>query len=230
MNPEKAHPTEIGMPQYLTAPHDNVPNTAMATAEIILPAAFCIAGAKCFSKNPISCRLLNQFREGQLCRIYQLRESVPENAVIAAVIEPKFKLIQIGVQMLHAHLMIRPDNRPLQEAPDALYAVCVNVPANPFLRAVANALMARVRIGNAKVCRKLVRVDRLRVRGGVVQNELVEIGLRGVRDDLQPNLTAALNGSDGDGLVSLVSRGPCREPCRPRRFRRSPRCPAEARS
>ena len=68
-----------------------------------------------------------------------------------------FKLVQISVQMLGADLVVCADNGTLKQAPNALNAVCVDVPANPFFRAMVDALMARVFVGNAVVSRPFVR-------------------------------------------------------------------------
>lgn len=76
--------------------------------------------------------------------------------------------------MFDAYLMITADNRALQEAPDAFHSVSVNVATNPFLRAMANAFVARVHIFNSPIGRKLISVDRLSVGCGVVVNELVK--------------------------------------------------------
>ena len=116
-----------------------------------------------------------------------------------------FQLIQIGVQMLHADLVVSADDAALQEAPNALDPVSVNVAAHPFLCAVVHALVPRVFIGNSEVSGKLIRIDRFRVWRGVVRDELVERGLGSVLNDLQPNLAVPLQGSDGDGLAPFVA-------------------------
>src|SRR6266496_1122177 len=103
--------------------------------------------------------------------------------------------------MFDAHLMIGADDRPLQEAPDALDAVGVNITNNPFLSGVINPPMLRVGIFDAPIRWHFIRVDRFRVRRGVIVNELVENDLSGVRDNLEANLSLALDGSDSDSFI-----------------------------
>lgn len=107
--------------------------------------------------------------------------------------------------MLHADVVIRADDRPLEQAPDALDAVRMNVSAHPFLYAVIDALVLRVLIGNTEIGGKLIGVDGFRVGSGVFGNEFVKHFLAGMLDDLKANLAPALHGSDGDSLVPLVS-------------------------
>ena len=136
-----------------------------------------------------SCGFLNQILIWQLCSIHQLGERIPENVFVLPIVKPMLQFIQIGVQMLNAHLMIRTDDGALEQAPDALNAVSVNVADNPFLGRVVNPMVLRVGILNAPIGRKLVGVDRFRVGRGVVVNELVQGRLVRVLDDLKPNLS-----------------------------------------
>src|SRR5260370_38243673 len=98
--------------------------------------------------------------------------------------------------MFNTHLMIRADNRPLQEAPHALNAIGVNVANNPFLFRMINPFVLRVGIFDAPISRHFIGVDRLRVWCGVIVNELVKHGLSGVGSDWHPNLSPAWDGSD----------------------------------
>src|SRR5437868_1860412 len=107
--------------------------------------------------------------------------------------------------MFDTHLMIRPDDRPLEQAPNALDAVSVNVANNPFLLRVINPLVLRVGILDSPIRWHLVCVDRLCVWCGVIVNKLVKHGLGSVRDNLQANLALPLDGSDSDSLISLVA-------------------------
>src|SRR5437762_6575529 len=101
--------------------------------------------------------------------------------------------------------MVRTDNRPLEQAPNALNSVSVNVANNPFFGGVINPLMFRVGILNSPISRHFIGVDRFRVRRSVVVNKLVEHGLGSVRDDLQSNHSVTLDRSDCDGLVAFVT-------------------------
>src|SRR6266487_446914 len=107
--------------------------------------------------------------------------------------------------MLNTHLMIRADDRPLQEAPNAFDAVSVNVSNNPFLSRVINPLVFCVRIFNSPISGHFIGVDRFRVRSGVVVNKLVQRSLVSVRNNLEANLALSLDCSDCDSLVTLVA-------------------------
>ena len=86
--------------------------------------------------------------------------------------------------MLNTHLMIRADNRPLQETPDAFDSVGVNVADNPFLGGVINPPVLGVGIFDAPISRHFIRVDRFRVRRGIVTDELLQDRFSRVRDNL----------------------------------------------
>lgn len=109
---------------------------------------------------------------------------------IAPIIEPMFQLVQVGVQVLHADLVIRPDDRTFEQAPYALNAVRVNIPTNPLIRTVIDRLVRRIFISNANVGGKFVRVDGFRVGRGVLLNESVKRALVGVGQHLKANLAA----------------------------------------
>ena len=55
-----------------------------------------------------------------------------ETRLISSVVKAMFQFVQIGVQMLDAQFMIRPDHRTLKQAPNALYAVGVNIRVYPL--------------------------------------------------------------------------------------------------
>src|SRR6266481_8158018 len=107
--------------------------------------------------------------------------------------------------MLNAYLMIGTNDRTLEQTPNALDTVSVNVANNPFVLRVINPLMFRVGVLNSPISRHFVCVDRFRVRRGVVVNKLVKHGLCSMGNDLQPNHSVSLNCSDSDSLVSFVA-------------------------
>src|ERR1043166_323468 len=115
------------------------------------------------------------------------------------------QLIQIGIQMLHTDLVVSTNNRAFKKAPDAFDAVGVNIAANPLFRAVADALMPRVFISDAKVSGKFIGVDGFGLRIGVISNELVKRSPVSMTNNLQPNLAFTLNRSDGNRLVSFIA-------------------------
>lgn len=148
---------------------------------------------------------LNEFRVWKSPGLHQLRESIPKDVFVFPIVKPMLQFVQIGVQMLHAYLVIRTDDRAFKQAPHAFDAVRVNITAYPFFRAVIDRLVPRVFIGDSVVSGKLVGVDRLRLWVGVVFDKLVKRFLVRILDDLKANLALALNRTDGDGLVSTVA-------------------------
>src|SRR5205823_8543960 len=130
-----------------------------------------------------------QFRIWKLRRINQFRESVPENVFVLPIVEAVLQFVQVGVEMLDTHLMIRTDDRTLQEAPDAFDAVSVNITYNPFILRVINPFMLCVGIVNSPIRWHFVRVNRFGVRRSVVMDKLVQGRLVSVRDNLQRNLS-----------------------------------------
>ena len=87
---------------------------------------------------------LHQLRVRESFRINQLQHSVPKQKLVVPIIEPMLQLIQVGVQMLHANMVVGADDRAFKQAPDALNAVRVNVATHPLFRAVIDALVASV--------------------------------------------------------------------------------------
>src|SRR6266498_2486632 len=102
--------------------------------------------------------------------------------------------------MFDTYLMIRTDDRTLEQTPDAFDAVGVNVADNPFFGRMINPTMLRVGIFNSPISWHFVRVDRFRFRRSVVVNELVKNDFSSVRDNLQANLTFALHCANGDSF------------------------------
>jgi hypothetical protein len=77
--------------------------------------------------------------------------------------------------MLHAHFMICTDDRPLKKAPNAFYAVRVDVAMNPFLFGVVDRAVFGVLVLDAAIAGVLFSVDVLRVRGRRLGDELMEL-------------------------------------------------------
>ena len=116
-----------------------------------------------------------------------------------------FQFVQIGVQMLDRDSVVRADHGAFQEAPDALYGVGVNVAAHPFVIAVLDRLVARIGVLNSLVSSCFICIDRFRFRVGRFVNEFVKPVSAWAFDNSQSNLAVALNRSDNDSLVALVS-------------------------
>src|SRR4030095_8517376 len=107
--------------------------------------------------------------------------------------------------MLNTHLMIRTYDRTLKQAPDTFNPVRVNISNNPFFGRVINPPMLSVGIFNSPIGGHFVGVNRLRVRRGIVMNELMQDCFGSVGNHLQSNLSFTLDCTDSDGFVPLVS-------------------------
>jgi hypothetical protein len=94
-------------------------------------ALFCFTGAA-IEKALSSLCCLRKLRIWQLLRLNQFQERVTKKELITAVVKAMLQLIQIGVQMLHAQLVIRPHHAALKQTPDVLNGICVNIAANPL--------------------------------------------------------------------------------------------------
>ena len=103
--------------------------------------------------------------------------------------------------MLLADLMKRPDNGSLEERPDALNAIGVDVPNYPFLGGVVDCLMAGVMILDSKVKLQFVGVDRFSLVFDGAVDEVVQGVAANVRDSLKTNLSAALDRASHPSFV-----------------------------
>src|SRR6266487_4515363 len=107
--------------------------------------------------------------------------------------------------MLYTYLMIRTNDRTLKQAPNALDAVSMNISNNPLFSGVIKPLVLSVGIFNSPIGGHFVGIDRFRVRCRVVVNKLVQRCFVSVRNNLQANLSGALDCPDSNGLVALVA-------------------------
>lgn len=94
--------------------------------------------------------------------------------------------------------------RPLEQAPYAFYAVCVNISHNPFFLGMSHSLMARIMVGYADIRPQFIRVYSLGFVFHGTLDEVMESAAFDVRDTLDANLTFALDGSDYPSFVALV--------------------------
>jgi hypothetical protein len=67
------------------------------------------------------------------------------------LIKSPFRLIYIPPEVLGADVMVRPDNRPLDEGPHTLDAVRVNVAAYPLFSRMVNAIVLCVFVRDPEV-------------------------------------------------------------------------------
>src|SRR6266481_7442818 len=107
--------------------------------------------------------------------------------------------------MFDTHLVIRTDNRSLQETPDAFNAISVNIANNPFVSRVINPFVLSVSILDSPISRHFVGVNCFRIRFRIVMNKLVQRCLVSVRNNLQANLALSLDCSNSNSFVALVA-------------------------
>ena len=131
-------------------------------------------------------------------------EGVSENMGVVPIVVPPFQFFKVAVQMLHAHLVERSDDAPLEQRPDAFDAVGINVAQDPLLDGVVDGLMAGVVVSNAQVGRQFVSVDSLRLVVDRPIDKVVKGMAPHVGDALQANVAVPLDGSGDPGLVTLV--------------------------
>ncbi len=94
--------------------------------------------------------------------------------------------------MLHANLVERADQGSLEQAPDVLDPVGVDVTADPLVVAVVDALVSRIVVGNADVGAEFIGVDSFGFVLDVFPNELVQRALLHIGNALEPDLPVAL--------------------------------------
>src|SRR5256885_866006 len=100
--------------------------------------------------------LLGELLELHFWRLDHANKRIAEQIWVIALVEAPFELIQVGIQMLPAYLMIRADDRPLEKRPHAFHAVCVNVAAHPLFASVIDCLMFSVLVCDSFVSGALI--------------------------------------------------------------------------
>src|SRR2546425_4439462 len=93
-------------------------------------------------------------REGANC--------VAEKEVVASIIETPLEFIEVLVHVLRRQVVVRADDAALEQAPDALYGVGMNVAPYPLLSLMVHSVPLGVFVteADALVSRVLVCVDR----------------------------------------------------------------------
>ena len=150
--------------------------------------------------------LRDQCIVGECVRVHDAPEGVAEDVRVVPVVESPLELLEVAVHVLGAHLVERADDRPLEQAPDAFYAVRVNVSGDPLFLGMSNSLMARVVVRDSHVRPKLIGVDRF---GRILHcplDEAMEGVLLDVWDSLQADVPSALNGPGDPCLANTVAR------------------------
>src|SRR5829696_4860811 len=106
--------------------------------------------------------------------------------------------------MLRADLVVAADDPTLEEGPDVLHRVRVDVGSDVFMGGVVDDLVPSVLVPDALIADPFVGVDGLRLVGHALTDEALEGSLGPVADDAQTDLSAAFGGSD-DRRVILVA-------------------------
>ncbi len=105
--------------------------------------------------------------------------------------------------MFFRDLMIRTHNRTLQETPDVLYGVGINIATYPLVSTVVDRLVLGIFVLNAVVSRPIIGINRFGIRCGMRVNELVKRLSISVLDSLKHNITVSLHSPYSQCLVAL---------------------------
>jgi len=121
-----------------------------------------------------------------------------EDILVVPVVGPKHELIQIGLEVFRGHPMVYADDRSLEQAPEALNALCVDVPVDVGLGVVDCGMGVSSR--GSSTASEFVGAEEF----GVFADDHVEhfgecFGLK-IRDNLSTNIAVSLLHSDNDCL------------------------------
>lgn len=143
-----------------------------------------------------------------LLRREQPKERIAKQKRIFALIKAPLEFLKVTVQMLRAHLMVRADNRALEQRPYALDAVGVNISTNPFFRAVIDAMVFGIRVFDPEVTGVIVGVDFAGFRVNRFRYEAVKgfpVAPLLLLLNAKPDRTAALECPENHRFVSEVA-------------------------
>jgi hypothetical protein len=149
--------------------------------------------------------LSNELRVRQRFGQQELEHRIPEHVGVFSVVEAELQLIKVGVKVLRANLMVATDDGALQEAPDVLKRVRVNVAPNVFSFAVLDRFVLGVLIGDTLVSFPFVGIDGFNIAGDVFTDEAVQGLPVSSPYYLQDDIPAALQGSYNDSLVTCIA-------------------------
>ena len=100
---------------------------------------------KLLKQHHSGCELLSyQVPVFQMLSVNNTPESMNEDMVIVAVVISPLQLVEVSVKMLHADLVEGSYDATLEQGPDTLNTVGVNVSDSPLLNGVVDCLMAGV--------------------------------------------------------------------------------------
>ena len=130
-----------------------------------------------------------------------------EDLRIVPIVESPLQFLQVSVQMFDADLVERTDDGPLEQAPNALNAVCVNITDNPLLGRVPDSFMAGVLIPNPDIGLQFVCVNRLSFILNGSMDEIMESMTLDIGDAFDSDLSAVpLDGTNHPGFTFLAPR------------------------
>lgn len=141
--------------------------------------------------------------------LYEPNKRVPKEKVVLAVVVPPLLLVEVSRKMLHGNFVIGPDDAPIEQRPDALDRVGVDLPVYPLALGLVDRLMLDASgLGRELVGCELVGVESIRVPGNVLPNELPDLVSLPIAGVLKPDLTPALDGPENDRLALRTSAVP----------------------
>lgn len=140
----------------------------------------------------------------------QLKHRIPEKERILAVIEPKRELVKVGGKVLDAQMVICTNHAAVEQRPNALDGVRVNVAANPFVREVANRFVPRVLVPASLVRPMLVGIDRFRVVSDYITEKAMDRLSVGSLCYAEPDFATALDRAENHRLSTAPASIPAR--------------------
>ena len=151
--------------------------------------------------------LCHQLPIGEVSSVDDTLHGVTEYMRIFPIVESPLQFLKVTVQVFPAHLVEGSDNGTLEQAPDALDAVGMNITYNPLLRGMADGPVYRVVILNPHVGLEFIGVNGLSLILDGSTNEIVKGPPPDIRDALDSDLSAVpLDGSGDPGFSFLTSR------------------------
>jgi len=127
-----------------------------------------------------------------------------KDVVIVPIIESELKFREVQRQVLPADVVVGADNAALQEAPEILDVVRVNLTANVFLGPVINCFVATnvIRHPLAIACTHVSRDQIHFLRNGLVDEAIERVDAR-ILNDLTDDIALARDRADDGGLAGV---------------------------
>ena len=135
---------------------------------------------------------------------------------VVAVVEPPLRPFQVAVDVLRADLVEGSDDGALEQRPDPLHAVCVNVASYPFVLGMIDRLVTSVLVLDAEAGLEFVRVDRFGFGLDVLGDECVKGPLLDVGNTFLPESPLPLFGRTAPDPIDATSTASVRQFSTPR--------------